>query len=143
MVFAVLILWQHTLAECNAKTLGVDFLDTLNDLEQTGTAAQAVGLERGRDGQADGLFGAAFVGDDQIGGQRIEAALYALRRGVEGLQVNGDICSLHLPFPSIRNNVRSYYNVKKKKNQYVCSYYCAAKCEREGKGRIGRAARWK
>ena len=37
---------------------GIDFAETLDHLEEAGTSGDAVGLERWRDGKADGLFGA-------------------------------------------------------------------------------------
>ena len=72
MVFAVLILWQHSLAERNAKTLGVDFLDTLHDLKQSGAAGDTVGFQGGRYRQADGFLCTRRIRHDKIGRQRVE-----------------------------------------------------------------------
>ena len=73
---------------------GVDLLDPLDHLEQPRPPGDAIGLERGGHGKADGLFRAALVGDDQIGGQRVQPALDALHRGVKGFQVDRKIGAL-------------------------------------------------
>lgn len=70
---------------------GIDGLDRLDDLEQAWPARNAVGLEGRRDGEAYGLLGAALVRHDEVGGERIEAALGAFDRCVERLEVNGDV----------------------------------------------------
>ena len=51
-------------------------------------------LERGGDGEADGLFRPGGVGDDQIRAQRIEMALDAFHGGVEALEIDGGIDAL-------------------------------------------------
>ena len=73
---------------------GVDLLDPLDHFEQPRAPGDAIGLERGGHGKADGLFRAALVGDDQIGGQRVQPALDALHRGVKGFQVDRKIGAL-------------------------------------------------
>ena len=69
----------------------VDLLHALNHFKQTRPAGNAVGFQRGRYRQADGLIRPAFVGNDQIGGQRIEMALHAFHAGVKALCVDGHI----------------------------------------------------
>ena len=87
------ILLAHCFAQVNGlgQATGVDLLHLLHDLEQTGTAGDAVGLQRGRHRQADGLFRAGGIGHHQVGGERIQAALHAFYRGIEALQVDGGI----------------------------------------------------
>ena len=51
--------------------LGIDDGDLLNDLEQSGAAGDADGLQRRGDGKADGFFGAGSISDDQMRGQRV------------------------------------------------------------------------
>ena len=70
---------------------GVDLFDALHHLEQPRAARDAIGLERGRHGKADGLFRAAGVCNDKVGGKRVQPALDALHRGVKGFQVDCDI----------------------------------------------------
>ena len=43
------------------------------------------------DGKADGRAPARFVGNDQVGGERVETAVDALDAGVERLEVDADI----------------------------------------------------
>ena len=79
-----------------ATALLVDLPDALHNLEEAGTSADAVLLQRRSDGQADGLLRAAQIGHDEVGGERIEPAVHTLHRGVERLKVDGDISSLLL-----------------------------------------------
>ena len=74
-----------------AEALGVDGAHALDDLEQPRPSGHAHGLQRGRDGQADRLFCAPFVRNDQMGIHGIQSALDALNRSIEGFQVDGDI----------------------------------------------------
>ena len=74
--------------------LGVDLPDPLDHLEEAGPAGDAVGFQRGGDGEADGLLRAAEIRHHQVGGHGIEAPLPALHGGVVGFQVDGDIRSL-------------------------------------------------
>ena len=69
----------------------VDLLHAPDYFKQTRPAGDAVGFQRGRHRQTDGLFRPALVGDDQIGGQRIEVALHAFHAGVKALRVDGHI----------------------------------------------------
>ena len=43
-------------------------------------------------GLADGLFGAADIGHDKVGGERVQSALNTFDRCEERLQVNGNVC---------------------------------------------------
>jgi len=74
--------------------LCVDLLDPLDHLEEAGPAGDAIGFQRGGDGEADGLLRAAEIRHHQVGGHGIEAPLPALHGGVVGFQVDGDIRSL-------------------------------------------------
>ncbi len=74
--------------------LGIDLPDPLLDFKKPPTPGDAVALEGGRDSKADGLVRPALVRDDKMRIQRVEAALAALYRGIEGLQVDGDIDAL-------------------------------------------------
>ena len=64
--------------------LGVRLFDPLDHLEQPSPAGYAVSLERRRHGETDRFFGAALVGYDKKGVERIQSAVDALDRGVEG-----------------------------------------------------------
>ena len=44
-------------------------------------------------GLADGLFGAADIGHDEICGERVQSALDTFDRCEKRLQVNGNVCS--------------------------------------------------
>ena len=79
-----------------APALLIDLPDALHDLEEARPSADAVLLERRRDGQTDGLLRAAQISHNEIGGERIEPAVHTLHGGVERLQVDGDIGSLLL-----------------------------------------------
>ena len=70
---------------------GVDLPDLLYHLEQARPSGDAAPFQRRRDRKADRLVRPGLVGDHQIGRQRVELPVGTLRRGVKGLQVNGDI----------------------------------------------------
>ena len=72
-------------------SFGVHLAQSLHHLEKACPSADAVLLQRGRHGQADGLFRAAPVGHHQVGGQRVQSALHALHGGVKRLQIDGNI----------------------------------------------------
>ena len=55
----------------------------------------ADGLEGGGYGQTDGLVGAAFIGDEQTGPERVQTACHAFHGGVIGFQVDADIHVRH------------------------------------------------
>ena len=87
--------------------LGVDLPHPLDHLEEAGPAGDAVGLQRGRHGKADGLVRPAPVRHHQIGGHGVQPPLHALHGGVEGLEVNGDIRFVsHYPRPLNRTFAR-------------------------------------
>ena len=44
-----------------------------------------------RDGEADGRAPARFVGNDQVGGKRIEPTIDALNAGIKRLEVDADV----------------------------------------------------
>ena len=76
---------------------GIGLLHLLHHLEKTGTPRNTKTLEAWGHCQADGLLGAAGIRHHQIGGQGIQPAFNALHRGIEGLQINGDIIFLLHP----------------------------------------------
>ena len=91
-----------------ATAAGILRLYLLHHLKQPGPAGNAVGLQRRGDGQADGFFRAAAVSHHKAGVQRVQPPLHALHRGIEGLQVNGDIGSVPHGF-SVLSNFWFYY----------------------------------
>ena len=66
-----------------ALSLGVHLLDLLDDFKETGSAGDAVGLEGWGDGQTDGLFGTAQIGNYQVGSQGVQTPLNHLDTGKE------------------------------------------------------------
>ena len=91
-----------------ATAAGILRLYLLHHLKQPGPAGNAIGLQRRSDSQADGLFRAAAVSHHKAGVQRVQPPLHALHRGIEGLQVNGDIGSVPHGF-SVLSNFWLYY----------------------------------
>ena len=87
---------------------GILRLYLLHHFKQPGPAGNAVGLQRRGNSQADGLFRAAAVSHHKAGVQRVQPPLYTLHRGIEGLQVNGDIGSVPHGF-SVLSNFWFYY----------------------------------
>ena len=73
--------------------VGVDAAHRLHDLEEPRAPGDAVTLQRGRHRQADGLLRPGRVRYDEMRVQRVQPHRHALRRGVERLQVDGDIGS--------------------------------------------------
>lgn len=57
------------------------------------------------DGETDGRSSARFVGNDQVGGERVEPAVDALDAGVERFKVDADVGVLLVrhPCPSIKH----------------------------------------
>ena len=78
-----------------AQPLGVDLPDLLHHFEQTRSSGDAAGFQRRGDCEADRLVRPGLIGHHQIGRERVELPVGALRRGVKGLQVNGDIILIH------------------------------------------------
>ena len=62
-----------------------------DDFEETRAAADAVGLEGGGDRETDRLARAALICDHEIRGQRIQSSLHTFDRGIECLEIDGDI----------------------------------------------------
>ena len=91
-----------------ATAAGILRFHLLHHLKQPGPAGNTVGLQRRGDRQADGLFRAAAVSHHKAGVQRVQPPLYTLHRGIEGLQVNGDIGSVPHGF-SVLSNFWLYY----------------------------------
>lgn len=73
--------------------MGIDDGDLLNDLEQSGAAGDADGLQRRGDGKADGFFGAGEVGNDEIDGEGIQPPIDTFDRGIKGFEVDGKVGS--------------------------------------------------
>ena len=63
----------------------------LIDLKQTGAAGNAVSLQGGGNRKTDGFVGACGIRYHQTVLHRVEASFNTFHRGIEGLQVNGDI----------------------------------------------------
>ena len=83
-----------------AEPLLIDLLDSLYHLKQARSSGNAVLLQRGGYGEADGLFGAREICDDEICGQRIVFPVGALDTGVEALEVYRYIDFIHPDPPS-------------------------------------------
>ena len=62
---------------------GVHLRHLLHHLKEPGAARDAIGFQRGGDGQADGFFRAAFIRHHQIGGHGVQTSLHALYTGVK------------------------------------------------------------
>ena len=78
------------------KPLGVDLPHLLHDFEQARPAGDSAGFQRRGDRETDCLVRPGLIRHDKIGRERVKAPVGALRRGVKGLQVNGDIGAGHL-----------------------------------------------
>ena len=65
--------------------------DLLHHFEQARSSGDAAGFQRRRDSEADRLIRPGLVGHHKICRQRVELPVGALRRGIKGLQVNGDV----------------------------------------------------
>lgn len=70
---------------------GLDVVDTVGNLEQATAVMDSEVFHGLCDGKADGRAPARFVGNDQVGGERVETAVDALDAGVERLEVDADI----------------------------------------------------
>ena len=60
----------------------VDFPHLLDDLEEPGASGNALRLERGRDSEAYRSCGAAFIGNNEVGIQRVKAARHQPPQGL-------------------------------------------------------------
>ena len=70
---------------------GRDVVDAIGNFEQTAAIVYPEVLHGLRDGKADGRASARFVGNDQVGGERIEPTVDALDAGIKRLEVDADI----------------------------------------------------
>ena len=77
----------------------VDGPHFLVHLEEPRASGDPVGFQGGGDGEADRLFCPARVCHDEIGFQRVESPFHAFHGGVEGFEVDRQICFLHVPPP--------------------------------------------
>ena len=77
-----------------SSAFGIYLLQPLLDLEQPGTAGDAVCFQGRTDGKADGLFRATPVGNDEISRERVKPTFHTLDRSVKRLEVNGYICPI-------------------------------------------------
>ena len=92
-------------AQVDAVDLGADLhvvaharlddqvVDAGRYLEEAAAVAYAQLLHGGGDGQTDGLLRALWVCHHQVGGEGVQAPLGALDAGVEGLEVDADVCA--------------------------------------------------
>ena len=71
--------------------LGVDLSDPLHHLEKPCPTGDAIGFQRGSDGEADRLFCAAFVCHYQIRGHGIQPPLHTFHRSVKAFQITANI----------------------------------------------------
>ena len=79
---------------CFLKTPGVHFLYPLCHLKQPGPAGNAPGFQRGGNCEADGLFGASGVRNNETRGHGVKSPLHALHACIERLEVYAQILSL-------------------------------------------------
>ena len=79
---------------------GLDVVDAIGNLEQTAAVVDAEVFHSLRDGEADGRAPARFVGNDQVGGERIEPTIDALDAGIKRLKVDADVGVLPVRHPS-------------------------------------------
>ena len=81
----------------NRLTLGIHVPHFLLYLKQPWAAGNPQTFQGRGDSQANGFVRAAFVRYHQVGVQRIKPPFPALHRGIEGLQVNGDVSAFPHP----------------------------------------------
>ena len=79
---------------------GLDVVDAVGNLEQAAAVVYPEVLHGLRDGEADGRAPARFVGNDQVGGERVEPAVDALDASVKRLKVDADIGVTLVPHAS-------------------------------------------
>ena len=79
---------------------GLDAVDAVGNLEQTAAVVYPEVLHSLCDGEADGRAPARFVGNDQVGGERVESAVDALDASVKRLEVDADIGVTLVPHAS-------------------------------------------
>ena len=87
---------------------GLDVVDAIGNLEQAAAIMDAEVLHGLRDGEADGRASARFVGNDQVGGERIEPTVDALDAGIKRLEVDADIGVLLVRHGLLPSNTCSY-----------------------------------
>ena len=78
---------------------GLDAVDAVGNLEQTAAVVYPEVLHSLCDGEADGRAPARFVGNDQVGGERIEPTIDALDAGIKRLEVDTDVGVLPVRHP--------------------------------------------
>ena len=69
----------------------LDVVDAVGNLEQATAVMDSEVFHGLGNGEADGRAPARFVGNDQVGGERIEPAVDALDAGVKRLKVDTDV----------------------------------------------------
>ena len=77
-----------------AETVGGLYF--LYHLEEPCPARDTEGLDGGAGCQADGLFRPALICDHKGGSERIKTAFHTFHRGIEGLEVDGDVGFIHV-----------------------------------------------
>jgi len=113
VVFSILSPDCLVLPDGSLQPLGVDLFHPLDGFKQPCSAGYLVGFQGGRHRKADGLFGAGGVRYHQIGGQRVQMAVYALHRGIETFQVDCQIGALRCHTSALlckSHNYLFYYN---------------------------------
>ena len=79
---------------------GLNVVDAIGYFEQATTVMDAEVLHGLGDSEADGRASARFVGNDQVGGERIEPTIDALDAGIKRLEVDADVGVLLVRHPS-------------------------------------------
>ena len=80
-----LILWKHAQLYRFTEALLIYLLDSLYDLEESGSAGDTVFFQGGGNGKAYRFFGTGKIGNNEVGAQGIVFAVRALNAGVEAL----------------------------------------------------------
>ena len=78
----------------------LDVVDAVGNLEQATAVMDSEVFHGLGNGEADGRAPARFVGNDQVGGERIEPAVDALDASVKRLEVDADIGVALVPHAS-------------------------------------------
>ena len=79
---------------------GLDVVDAVGNLEQTAAVMYPEVFHGLRDSETDGRAPARFVGNDQVGGERVKPTVNALDASVKRLEVDADIGVTLVPHAS-------------------------------------------
>ena len=102
------------LAGSSLPASGIDFRHLLYHLKEPRPSRDAIGFQRGSDGQADGLFCAAEICHHKISGHWVQSPLHTLHAGVKTFEITTDVGPfLHTwltSFPRIVFPTQGYYS---------------------------------